>query len=208
VGPEAKKRDLTLAAWAAVAVGLMLGSAGCPEPAPLCEEKADLVAMDGWTLLPAADDPFDPPADAPFCTAEDVRAEPFGQGGPLALDVDTRGGCGWATVRQELLEDLAAGDEVQVRVWYFSQTSFPASEARIALAFDGDVVWSVEVPIPASSTLEAPRFAVEKDVAAGRAAHFHVGNHGDNTWNLLELSRIRKVPCPPGETPPADAAAY
>lgn len=182
---------------------MLVTVAGCPASCGFeeCIEKVSVIDNAAWQLLAAADDPFLPPADAPLCTLEDVHMEPFGAGGELSLDVDTGRGCGWATLQEPTLVDLAPADEVQVRVFYFSQLSFPEAVAEIALAVDGERMWSVEVPIPASSTLEAPRFtvgdALSRDtvVPAGTPLQFHIGNHGDNTWNLLELSRLRKGPC-------------
>lgn len=167
---------------------------GCPVPE--CEEKTDLVAMDQWVLLAPEDDPFDPPADAPLCTTDDIRMEPFGAGGPITLDVDTSLGCGWATLTQPLVTDIAADDKVTIRVFYYSQTTFPAAEAELALTFGGELFWTDTVPIPANSDL-TPRtpLPATRDVPAGTPVHFHVGNHGDNSWNLLELSRTRKVFC-------------
>jgi hypothetical protein len=178
---------------AAVTMALCASLTACPGPE--CEEKVDLVDMTGWTLTPPADDPFAPADDAPFCAPEDVRMEPFGNGGPIALDVDTRTGCGWATVEQETKAEIVAGDVVLSRLFYFSQTSFPADVAFVALRFGDEDLWSFEVPIPTSSKLEFPEIALERDVPAGTRVLFHVGNHGDNTWNLLEVSRVRKVFC-------------
>lgn len=168
--------------------------AGCPGPE--CEEKTDLVAMDQWVLVPPAEDPFAPPPDAAFCTADSIRMEPFGTGGPVALDVDTSLGCGWATLTQPLATDIAAGEKVTIRVFYFSQTTFPAAEAELAVSFGGEVFWSDKVAIPASSSItpQAPIVA-DRDIPAGTPAHFHLGNHGDNSWTLLELSRTRLVYC-------------
>jgi len=167
-------------------------------PGEQCEEKFDLVDMERWNLLAAEVDPFLPPTNAQLCTPDDVRVEAFGSGGPLALDVDTRLGCGWATVEQTLLGELAPGDSVGIRVFYFSQTTFPAAQAELAIAFDGNVFWSDVVPIPVSSALTplSGPVPVETAIAAGTPVQFHVGNHGDNTWNLLELSRVRLGPCP------------
>ena len=172
---------------------LTLALAGCP--APECEEKTDLFDMAAWQLVAPADDPFAPPADAAHCTIDDVRMEPFGSGGPIALDVDTRTGCGWATLTQGTRIDLAAGDDVLSRLFYFSQTTFPADLAHVVLRFGDTDLWQFEVPIPTANKLEFPTVKLDRDVPAGTPAFFHVGNHGDNTWNLLEVSQVRKVYC-------------
>ena len=53
------------------------------------------------------------------------------------------------------------------------------------------------VDIPTSSGLAAPRLTVVNDADAGTPVHFHVGNHGDHSWNLVELSVITQAPCEP-----------
>lgn len=174
--------------WALLAV-----KAGCA-PAPVCETKQPLVDASSWRLVPPADDTlWPPPADAPLCAPEDVQVASFGDDD--AVEIDTRFGCGWATVEQPIALALTAGDAVQVRVFYFSQGTFPAAEAEVAVALGDAVIARQRVPIPSSSGLFAPRVVLEGDVAAGTPARFHVGNHGDNSWNLIELSRIVSGPC-------------
>lgn len=151
--------------------------------------------MEGWQLVAPDNDPFAPPTDAPLCTLDDIRMEPFGNAGPVALDVDTRAGCGWATLAQQTRTELVAGDQVLSRLFYFSQTSFPAAVADVALRLGDEDLWRFEVPIPSASKLEFPTVTLEQDLPAGTRVLFHVGNHGDNTWNLLEVSRVRKVFC-------------
>lgn len=180
-------------------VSFVVVVAGCAEPpVPLCETQATLVDPAAWTYVPNADDPLWPaPEGAALCSADEIQVQSFGEDD--AVEVDTRFGCGWATVAQPIAVDLKKGDEIQIRVFYFSQASFPEDTAEVAIAIDGDVVSSTIVDIPTSSDLIAPRVVVDRDIAAGATALFHVGNHGDNSWNLIELSRIDKAPCPAEE---------
>ena len=172
-------------------------AAGCP-PAAICEEKTPAVDPLQWSFVDNADDPLWPaPAGTPVCTADEIQVQSFGADD--AVEIDTRFGCGWATVSQPLLQDLRAGDDVQVRVFYFSQASFPQAQAEVALALDGDIVVSELIDIPSSSGLLAPRITLERDVDKGSLAHFHIGNHGDNSWNLIELALISAGPCPDPE---------
>ncbi len=178
---------------AALAVLPTLTAAQC-EPAPVCTDKEPLVAPDAWTFVEPADDTLWPAPDgAALCNASDIQVASFGADD--AVEIDTRFGCGWATVSQPIASSLAAGDRVQVRIFYFSQATFPEAQAEVAVALDGDGGVSEKVAIPASSGLVAPVVTVDHDVAAGALAHFHIGNHGDNSWNLIELSRVFDVPC-------------
>lgn len=168
--------------------------AGCD--AYECEEKVEIVDHTKWRLLPPEEDVFPAPPGTELCTEENIRMEPFGDAGPIAVDVDTATGCGWATVEQTTSADLVPGDEVQLRMFYFSQTVFPEAEANVVVAFNGEPFWNVKIPIPTSTGLEAPLIPVDRDLPAGTKVQFHVGNHGDNSWNLLEVSRTRAVLCP------------
>ena len=182
------------AAAVAVVVVVVVPLAGCPL-APVCEVKTPTVDPLGWSFVDNADDALWPaPAGTPTCTADEIQVQSFGADD--AVEIDTRFGCGWATVSQPLQQDLRAGDDVQVRVFYFSQASFPQDQAEVAVALDGDIVMSELVEIPSSSGLLAPRVTLARDVAKGSLAHFHIGNHGDNSWNLIELLLISEGPCP------------
>ena len=168
--------------------------AACDVFVPQCEVKTPLVVGDGWTLVPPAQDVlWPPPEGAPLCEEDALQTQPLGD--DLAFEIDTRFGCGWATASQPIAHDVAAGSLVQVRVFYFSQNTFPAAEATVALALAGDIVMDERVAIPTSSGLLAPQVPVPRDLAAGELAHFHVGNHGDNSWNLVEVSSIGPGPC-------------
>ena len=142
--------------------------------------------MHAWTLVAPAGDPWDPPADAALCGADRARVEPFGE--TDAFEVDTSRDCGWATAIQRALCAAAAGDAVQLRIYDFSQATFPEAQAELAVGVSGTPVWSTHVPIPAANTLLAPRITLTDDIAAGAPVYFHVGNHRTNTWNLVEIS--------------------
>jgi hypothetical protein len=177
---------------ATVVTCLLLGQ-GCGS-GPQCEEATALVAGDAWTFVePNADVLWVAPADAARCESSDLQVQTFGD--DVALEVDTRLGCGWATAMQPLRADIVEGDELQVRVFYFSQATFPAAQAEVAIAIGADIVMRELVDIPTESGLIAPRLPVLRDATAGTPVQFHIGNHGDNSWNLVELSAITRVPC-------------
>ncbi len=177
---------------ATVVVCLVLGP-GCGA-GPQCETATALVAGDAWTFVePSADVLWAAPPEAARCASSALQVQTFGD--DVALEVDTRLGCGWATAMQPLRADIVEGDELQVRVFYFSQATFPAAQAEVAIAIGADIVMRELVDIPTTSGLIAPRLPVLRNASAGTPVHFHIGNHGDNSWNLVELSAITRVPC-------------
>jgi hypothetical protein len=192
MGPQAEKRALALVVLGALGVA---GACGPAEP-PLCDEKSSLVDMEAWTEVPAADDPWEPAEDTPFCTIAngEIRSEPFGNG-PVALDIDTNFECGWATVTQPAALPIEKGEHVLIRVFYFSQVTFPQATAQMAVRIGDDEIWSETVDIPTESNVTAPDIVMERDVDEGEPILFHIGNHGNNVWSLIELMRLRKVEC-------------
>lgn len=171
--------------------GSLLG--GCPSP--LCEVKDPLVDGEAWSFVEPAADPLWPaPEGAALCDADAIQRQAFDD--DVAVEIDTRFGCGWATVEQRILVGVAAGDELQVRIFHFSQSTFPEAEAEVAIALDDEIVLRQRVAIPSTSGLIAPRLTVAGDHPAGTIARFHIGNHGDNSWNLIELARLGTGVCP------------
>lgn len=192
-----------------------LALAACSPPPPTCEVKQPLVEADAWRLLPRDEDPFVPLAPGPLlekneevdggapidggpgaltlCADEDVTVEPLGLDDSLQLTTQF---CSWMTVEQPLRSRIEAGERVFLRVWYFAQTSYPAATAELSMSFGDEPFWSASVPIPTESGLLAEEIEIASDVAEGTPVRWHVGNHGGNSWNLIELSALREGPCP------------
>ncbi len=59
------------------------------------------------------------------------------------------------------------------------------------------MLWTDTRPIPGPAGLEATRVPLPEDVPAGTPIFFHVRNHGQNSYELLELSIVGdKLPVP------------
>lgn len=196
MGPQAQGA-LTRRVGPWVVVAALLGL-GCD--APRCEQKETLVDAEAWSFVEPADDPLWPPApDAAVCDADALQVQAFGD--DVAVEIDTRFGCGHATVEQPISAALSVGDDVQIRIFHFAQATFPAAEAEVAVAVDDEILLRALVPIPTTSGLLAPRVTVTRDHPVGSVARFHVGNHGDNSWNLVELARVVTASCVDTDAP-------
>jgi hypothetical protein len=159
-----------------------------PDDPPIDPLPRALVDVEAWTPaegeLPAAFVPLDG-ARISCDPIDGYGPEPFG--GDLVFEVNT-GFCNWGTFEQPLLDDVAAGELVQPRLWHFELTSpFPA-EGYAALAIGHDVVWEYRVAIPSESALAADGWIAEANIPAGTPIRFHVHNHGINSWNLVEIT--------------------
>jgi hypothetical protein len=174
---------------------LALLAACSSEPQPLCETKVPLVDHDAWAILTAADDPM-PPAgedETRRCGTGEMMAELLGY--ERSYTIMTRL-CSFGAAAQPLRASVEAGELLAFRMFYFSATRFEVAEARSVVAFAGAPVWSETIPLPVTeggvriATVPAPA-----GLAAGTPVSWHVQNHGENSWNLLEVSVLREVPC-------------
>ena len=156
----------------------------CVEP----REPVELLDHGTWTVSDR--DPWPAHAPEPIdCSALAWSYETVG--GSPSLEVRT-GSCNYLVVEQETVADALAGDVIQVRLWHYDLISFEAATAHAALRI-GDVdVFDVEIPLPASEVVDAEMVVQEvtlsEDLPTGTPAVFHLHNHGENTWNLVEIS--------------------
>jgi hypothetical protein len=154
--------------------------------APSWGEPEPVAVWDGWRLS-TADEPF---GAAPA----DVYCDPLGWGPELfgpepALQVWTAA-CPWVTVEQPSRVPLERGDRLSFRLWHDPLSADAPATAWIGLAADTSVLawWSVPIPAPSGPVLDDLELAV--DFPEGTPIRFHVHNHGNNTYHLLELSRL------------------
>jgi hypothetical protein len=171
---------------------LSLSACGDGGAAPTCEVKTSLIDHTRWAQVPPETDPFR--IDGTRCADHQMRVEDFS--GERSFTIETRG-CRWATVEQPALAAVRAGETLTFRLWFFSQTSFEVAEASLVVALGATPLWTERVPLPSlSGGLLFGSFAAPRDIGAGEAILWHVGNHGTNSWNLIEVSRTGLEPCP------------
>lgn len=159
-----------------IAVCVLSAGCGCPhEPGPL-------VTSDGWALVEAASDPFGDRLDQVDCNPSAYGAEDLG--GEQVFSVDTVD-CNYITVVQPAATDVCAGEMLKMRLWHFALSG--GDESHVAVAIGGMTVWEERIPIPAASKLFVPRFEAP-EITAGTPIHFHLHNHGSNSYSFIELS--------------------
>jgi hypothetical protein len=172
---------------------LFLGVA-CTGPA-WCEGDAIELSAHDYRLLAVDEDPFYDATDVDItpCQAEaDVRVETLGLEPSVTVETTF---CNHATVMQRLPVLLHEGTRIHTRIWYYSQSSFDGAVAQVRLRFDDDDVVSRDVTIPSESALISEDAVMPKEMPVGTPVSFHVGNHGDNSWNLLEVTLFPRAPC-------------
>lgn len=147
--------------------------------------RGALVSSDRWEIVSADDDPFADRLPDARCPAGAVMPELLGA--EPVFSVDT-GDCTYLTARQPALRDVARGETFVARVWHFALTAGEAGEAHVALRIGDSTVLDEMVPIPSAGGLIAVEEPATSTFEAGTPIYFHLHNHGDNSWSLVELS--------------------
>lgn len=163
------------------------GDAATPSDAgeaPL-RSKVVLAVPDSWQPVPLESDPFEDPPESVRCDEGAVAAEYLG--GEFVLGVDT-GGCNYLTMTQPIRSAVPEGATVVVRVWHFALTAPAPATAHVAILLDGLAIVDERVEIPHEGQLIKREVQLERTIASGAPAHFHLHNHGENSWALVEVS--------------------
>jgi hypothetical protein len=163
-----------------------------PEPDPMPAPAVVVAYPDQWARVADVEaDLFgaERPADL-VCDETGLSLESVGPDPAFEIQTDL---CDYATAQQPTLVALAPGDTLSVRVFHWSLVADEAAEAHLALALGGEVVWERYVPIPSEPDLLEEDVVIERDLPAGTPLQFHVHNHGDNAYDILELKATPAV---------------
>ncbi len=156
-------------------------------------EPAPLVLPDAWALVPPAEDVYVRRRPSSVrCEAELGYRNDLYAGVP-AFEVDTAW-CNFITVRQPARVDLRADEILDLRLWHFELVADAPAEAFLGLAIDGEEVWERRVAIPGQPALEAAIIELARDYPEGVEVQFHLDNHGENNYVLLNIDREAEDP--------------
>lgn len=159
--------------------------AGCASEPTENEPPLDfhsLVALDEWTAVARDEDPFVTDLDAaPECVGDGFRLE------PQWLEIDTAE-CNWVTLEAVARVAVERGQALRVTVSHFDLNAPAASEGVAELTLGGCDAWSKRVAIPSPAAVYTETFASPCEVAARSRVYFHLHNHGQNTWQLQDVS--------------------
>lgn len=173
----------SLAILASAAFGAACGAA---KEAPCATSLVDHLA---WKLVPESGGEA---GDKGPCGPNDVTFEFFGNGVP-SVSVDTRR-CSRATLEQPTLVPTMAGETLQLTIYHYAITSTASGDGLMTLAFGDRELWRETVPLPAEGRLIESKIVLPAAADAGAPIRWHVENHGDNTWHLVEASVMRTCP--------------
>ena len=125
------------------------------------------------------------PADAP-CDEAGYYVDPLS----MSFEVQTSL-CDYLTVAQAISAPVYAGDRIAIAASHDTLVAPAPSQGYMGLALDGEIIWELDVPIPASAEVYMDELVLDRDIPAGAVLQLHVHNHGENTW---ELQSVRCLP--------------
>lgn len=152
-----------------------------PEPKPEPEPPApnSLIDQGAWSQVPLKDDPFITRKPKVYKCADGAHKIEDG-----VLEMDT-GACNFLTFTQKARINIAKGESLRVVLWHLGLYAETSAEAYAALTINGKTVWEVTTPIPSAPKIFDQTRTLSLDIQAGDTLHFHLQNHGVNTWKLL-----------------------
>lgn len=96
--------------------------------------------------------------------------------------------CNWITLEQPSLRAIRAGDQVEVRARHSQLTAPVPGEARIGFVVGDVQILDYRVTIPSDFEFPDAIWIAPKDYPAGTPLLFHVDNHGQNEYMLIEVN--------------------
>lgn len=96
--------------------------------------------------------------------------------------------CNWITLEQPSLRAIRAGDRVEVRARHSQLTAPVPGEAHIAFVVGDEQVLDYRVTLPTDFEFPDVVWTAPKDYPAGTPLLFHVDNHGQNEYMLIEVN--------------------
>jgi hypothetical protein len=168
------------------------GAAGPPDDAsapdaqtPSALARTPLVVPERWMLLDASVDPFNDRPPSVDCSSAGVVPETLSE--ERVLGVET-GWCNYLTALQPTQRAVQLGELIKVRLWHFELSAPEPAEAHAAVHIAGLRVLDERIAIPGPGGLIVRQFTAEQPIPAGAPVHFHLHNHGANSWALVEVS--------------------
>jgi hypothetical protein len=156
----------------------------------------------GFGVILSETDPFAymKPAET-FCDPRAYAMEILG--GLETFEVDSLG-CNYLTVSQPSRLSIRAGDKLYLRLVHFPITAPIGTEAYMGIQIGNRLIWDVTIPLPANTSINNPipytlylngengvpaEIPVDFDAPAGTPIYFHFQNHGENTYNVVNINR-------------------
>jgi hypothetical protein len=148
--------------------------------------REPLVTLEGWSSVAPSDDPYVAAAGgAPTCVTPTFRVEEA----QAWVEIDTTL-CNWVTLSQPTLAAVEPGDLLEIDFSHYDLDAATPATAELRLRFDDCEAWSSSIPIPGPAQVHEEQFRSPCRLTSGGVVLFHLHNHGQNTYQLKDLSRL------------------
>jgi len=165
---------------------LFLGCCAAEEPPS--RQSQSLASPNLWEITYLHLPPFPEQPDDAFCDSQGYTAELLG--GVYVFSVLTEF-CNYITVTQPSQTRIQTGDSVKLRFWHSQLTAPVNSLATAGLLIDKELIWREQYNIPLSnSSMVTFEWTATQNIPTGTPLFFHVSNHGNNEYSLVELTLI------------------
>jgi hypothetical protein len=162
-----------------------LAAAACGAEAPEPENTTryePLASPEDWSQVERTADPFvTDAAQAPACLGPGFSAE------NTWLEVDT-GVCNWVTLQASARLMVEPRQRLRLVVSHYDLSAIAPAEARLELRFGDCELWQESVAIPSPAAVYDEELESPCAIEQGAPMLFHLHNHGQNNWQLQELS--------------------
>ncbi len=107
-----------------------------------------------------------------------------------ALEVDT-GLCPVVDLAQPSLSSAQEGQRLRIEWWHQDLAALSPGQGVIALSVKDKIIWQREVQIPSAAAAYTDEVELNIGFDQGDVIHFHLHNHGANSWNLYRVELIQ-----------------
>jgi hypothetical protein len=105
------------------------------------------------------------------------------------FEVET-GYCNYISMSQPSLMAIASGNKIHVTLWHNNLVAAEPYEAHVAIFVGDQLIWESQVSVPHDAAVYDTSIPVNFSAAAGTPVHYHLHNHGYNSWNLLYVNVV------------------
>jgi hypothetical protein len=135
-----------------------------------------------WELAPLGAGPW------PLPSEDRIYCEEDGYGYEKPVFEVLTDLCDGRVFRQELQIDMKREDYLHVVFWHSALVFDEPATAEVGIAVGDDILWEIQISIPAEETAFRPYILLNADHAKGDDLLLRVLNHGSNSWTFLDFS--------------------
>lgn len=106
------------------------------------------------------------------------------------LEISTAA-CDYFSGETPTLLELREGDIVRVQLSHYELAAEEAAKAHFVVALNGEIELERSFDIPSPADQYFIDFKVSEAIAPGATIQIHLHNHGENTWQLRNILRVR-----------------